>query len=110
MPPHLLDSRTPDGWGYPPADPSRASHGRPLSLRRSDPTSVRNPSAVASTTVAISNFSSSFMYVDDCVEGTVRVASGENALPVDVGSSQRYASIKMVDMIERIAGIAIRRN
>jgi nucleoside-diphosphate-sugar epimerase len=50
------------------------------------------------------------MYVDDCVEGTVRVASGENALPVDVGSSQRYASIKMVDMIERIAGIAIRRN
>jgi len=35
MPPHLLDSRTPEGGGCPQRDSAPASHGqRPLSVRR----------------------------------------------------------------------------
>src|ERR1700733_8089704 len=30
----------------------------------------------------------SFMYVDDCIEGTLRVTAGESAVPVNVGSSE----------------------
>jgi hypothetical protein len=42
-----------DPWGRPLSSRLYASHGqRPLSLRRSDQTSVRSPSAVASTAVA----------------------------------------------------------
>jgi GDP-D-mannose 3', 5'-epimerase len=51
----------------------------------------------------------SFMYVDDCVEGTIRVTAGDNALPVNVGSSELVSINQMVDIIEQIAGVSVRR-
>lgn len=51
----------------------------------------------------------SFMYVDDCVEGTLRVTAGDNAEPVNVGSSELVSINQMVDIIEQIAGIKVRR-
>jgi GDP-D-mannose 3',5'-epimerase len=51
----------------------------------------------------------SFMYVDDCVEGTLRVTAGNNALPVNVGSSELVSINQIVSIIEQIAGIAVER-
>jgi len=52
----------------------------------------------------------SFMYVDDCVEGTMMVTSGDSAVPVNVGSSELVSINQMVDIIEQIAGITVKRN
>jgi GDP-D-mannose 3', 5'-epimerase len=51
----------------------------------------------------------SFMYVDDCVEAIQMVVDGPNALPVNVGSLERVSINEMVTMIERVAGITVRR-
>lgn len=51
----------------------------------------------------------SFMYVDDCVEGTIRIAEGESPAPVNLGSSELVSINQMVDIIEQIAGITVRR-
>jgi GDP-D-mannose 3', 5'-epimerase len=52
----------------------------------------------------------SFMYVDDCVEGTLLVTAGESAVPVNVGSSELVSINQMIDIIEKIAGITVKRN
>jgi GDP-D-mannose 3',5'-epimerase len=51
----------------------------------------------------------SFMYVDDCVEGTIKVTAGDSALPVNVGSSELVSINQMVSIIEQIAGVSVRR-
>jgi nucleoside-diphosphate-sugar epimerase len=51
----------------------------------------------------------SFMYVDDCIEGTLRVAAGENPSPVNVGSSELVSINQLVSIIEDIAGITVSR-
>jgi GDP-D-mannose 3',5'-epimerase len=52
----------------------------------------------------------SFMYADDCVEGTLRVMAGANVHPVNVGSSELVSINQLVSIIERIAGINVRRS
>src|SRR5206468_111917 len=52
----------------------------------------------------------SFMFIDDCVEGTLRVTAGQNTEPVNLGSSELVSINQMVDIIEQIAGIKVRRN
>ena len=52
----------------------------------------------------------SFMYVDDCVEGTMLVTAGDSAVPVNVGSSELVSINQMVSIIEQIAGITVQRN
>jgi GDP-D-mannose 3', 5'-epimerase len=52
----------------------------------------------------------SFMYVDDCIEGTLRVTAGDSAVPVNVGSSELVSINQMIDIIEKIAGITVKRN
>ena len=51
----------------------------------------------------------SFMYVDDCVDGTLRIAAGDSALPVNVGSSELVSINQLVSIIEQIAGITVKR-
>ena len=51
----------------------------------------------------------SFMYVDDCVEGTMKVLEGDSAVPVNVGSSELVSINEMVGIIEEIAGIRVER-
>jgi len=51
----------------------------------------------------------SFMYIDDCVEGTLRVTAGDNLEPVNVGSSELVSINQMADIIEQIAGITVKR-
>jgi GDP-D-mannose 3', 5'-epimerase len=51
----------------------------------------------------------SFMYIDDCIEGTLRVTAGDNVEPVNVGSTELVSINQMVDVIEQIAGITVKR-
>lgn len=51
----------------------------------------------------------SFMYIDDCIEGTLRVTAGDSTEPVNVGSSELVSINQMVDILEEIAGITVTR-
>jgi nucleoside-diphosphate-sugar epimerase len=52
----------------------------------------------------------SFMYVDDCVEGTRRVMSSDVDEPINVGSSEMVTINEMIDLVEAIAGIRVTRH
>ena len=52
----------------------------------------------------------SFMYVDDCTEGTLKVTAGDSPLPVNVGSSELVSINQMISIIEQIARITVKRN
>ena len=51
----------------------------------------------------------SFMYVDDCVEGTQRIMESEIDEPINLGSSELVTINQLVDVAEEIAGIKLRR-
>lgn len=51
----------------------------------------------------------SFMYIDDCLQGTVMIAEGPYGPPINLGSSELVSINEMVSIIEEIAGIAVRR-
>jgi nucleoside-diphosphate-sugar epimerase len=51
----------------------------------------------------------SFMYIDDCLDGTLRLMHSEVAEPLNVGSSELVSINQMVDIVEAIAGIRLRR-
>jgi nucleoside-diphosphate-sugar epimerase len=51
----------------------------------------------------------SFMHVDDCVAGTLRLADSDVADPLNVGSDELVTINALVTLVERIAGIRVRR-
>jgi len=51
----------------------------------------------------------SFMYVDDCVKGSMLLARGEFVEPLNIGSSEMVTINELVDTAEQIAGITLRR-
>jgi nucleoside-diphosphate-sugar epimerase len=51
----------------------------------------------------------SFLYVDDCIEGTLRIADGEEAQPLHLGSSELVTINQLVDVVEQIAGVRLTR-
>ena len=51
----------------------------------------------------------SFTYIDDCVEGTLRVTAGSSHDPVNVGSTEMVSINEMTSIIEGIAGIKVER-
>lgn len=51
----------------------------------------------------------SFMYVDDCVEGTLRLMHSDCAHPINIGSAELVSINRLVDLVEEIAGIRVRR-
>jgi nucleoside-diphosphate-sugar epimerase len=51
----------------------------------------------------------SFMYIDDCIEGTLRIAASDSSEPVNLGSSELVSINQMVDIIEEIASITVKR-
>jgi GDP-D-mannose 3',5'-epimerase len=48
-----------------------------------------------------------FMYVDDCVEGTLRIARGDNTEPVNLGSDELVSINDLAFLVAKIAGIDI---
>jgi nucleoside-diphosphate-sugar epimerase len=51
----------------------------------------------------------SFMYIDDCVEGTLRLAWSDFREPINIGSSELVTIDELVTICEEIAGVRLRR-
>src|SRR6202022_1713130 len=51
----------------------------------------------------------SFMYIDDCVEGTRKITASEIEEPINLGSSEMVTINDLVDIVEQIAGIEVNR-
>ena len=51
----------------------------------------------------------SFMYIDDCVKGTEMIAESEIDEPINLGSSELVTINQLVDIVEDIAGIKLKR-
>jgi GDP-D-mannose 3',5'-epimerase len=51
----------------------------------------------------------SFTYIDDCLEGTQRLMHGDVVEPLNVGSDQMVSINQLVDIVEKIADVKLRR-
>ena len=51
----------------------------------------------------------SFMFVDDCVKGTLAIAASEILEPINLGSNELVTINQLVDVAEAIAGITLER-
>lgn len=52
----------------------------------------------------------SFMYIDDCVEGTSLIAHSDILEPINLGSSELVSINQLVDIAEEIGGIKLQRH
>jgi len=52
----------------------------------------------------------SFTYIDDCLEGTLRLMDSEVDEPLNIGSDQLVSINQLVDIVERIAGVKLKRS
>ena len=52
----------------------------------------------------------SFMYIDDCLEGTQMMMARNVAGPINVGSNEMVTINGLVDIVEDIAGIKLKRS
>src|SRR2546423_3774192 len=52
----------------------------------------------------------SFMYIDDCVEGTLRIAESDVVEPLNLGSDELVTINGLVDIVEGIAGVKLERS
>ena len=53
----------------------------------------------------------SFLYIDDCIEGTVRLFESDYSDPVNIGSDEQVSINQMIDIIEDVSDIKkLKRN
>jgi nucleoside-diphosphate-sugar epimerase len=52
----------------------------------------------------------SFMYIDDCIQGTLSIAASDIIEPINLGSSELVTINQLVDIVEQIAGVKLTRN
>jgi GDP-D-mannose 3',5'-epimerase len=52
----------------------------------------------------------SFTYIDDCVEGTLRLMQSEVAEPLNIGSDELVTINQLVDIVEHVAGTSLKRH
>jgi nucleoside-diphosphate-sugar epimerase len=55
------------------------------------------------------NQTRSFMYIDDCLEGTQMIMASDVVEPINLGSDESVTINQLVDIVEEIAGITLRR-
>jgi GDP-D-mannose 3',5'-epimerase len=51
----------------------------------------------------------SFQWIDDCVKGTQMIMNGDYAEPLNLGSSELVTIDQLVDLVEDIAGLKLKR-
>lgn len=51
----------------------------------------------------------SFMHIDDCLHGSLLIALGDSAEPVNLGSDRMVTINELVDIVEKIAGVKLER-
>jgi GDP-D-mannose 3',5'-epimerase len=56
------------------------------------------------------NQTRSFMFIDDCVEGVLRITNSDINFPINLGSSFLVSINQLIDIIEEIAGVKVKRN
>lgn len=52
----------------------------------------------------------SFMYIDDCTKGTKAILESDILEPINLGSSEIVTINQLVDVVEEIAGVKLKRN
>jgi GDP-D-mannose 3', 5'-epimerase len=52
----------------------------------------------------------SFMYIDDCTKGTQAILESEIHEPLNLGSNELVTINQLVDIVEEIAGVKLKRN
>ena len=52
----------------------------------------------------------SFMYVDDCLKGTQMLTHSDFIEPINIGSSEMVSINELVDIVEGLAGVKLKRN
>jgi GDP-D-mannose 3',5'-epimerase len=52
----------------------------------------------------------SFTYIDDCVDGTLRLTASDVREPLNIGSEQLVTINELVDIVEDLAGVTLTRN
>ena len=55
------------------------------------------------------NQTRSFTYIDDCVDGTLRLTASNIAEPLNIGSDEMVSINELVDIVEEIADVKLRR-
>src|SRR5262252_3010712 len=55
------------------------------------------------------NQTRSFMYIDDCIKGTQMILNSGYADPINLGSSELVSINQLVDIVEQIAGVKLKR-
>jgi nucleoside-diphosphate-sugar epimerase len=51
----------------------------------------------------------SFMYIDDCIDGIHRIMDSQIPEPINLGSSEMVSVNRLVDLVEDIAGVKLKR-
>ena len=51
---------------------------------------------------------SNFLYIDDCIEGTLRLFESDYSEPVNIGSDEQVSINQMIEIIENIWNKKIR--
>jgi GDP-D-mannose 3',5'-epimerase len=52
----------------------------------------------------------SFMYIDDCLRGVDMIMNSDILEPINLGSAEMVSINQLVDMVEEIAGVRLKRN
>ena len=52
----------------------------------------------------------SFMYIDDCLIGTQKLLHSDVEEPLNIGSDEMVTINQLVDIVEEIAGVKLKRN
>jgi nucleoside-diphosphate-sugar epimerase len=52
----------------------------------------------------------SFMYIDDCLYGTQKLTNSNFVEPINIGSNELVSINQLVDIVEEIAGVKLKRN
>jgi GDP-D-mannose 3', 5'-epimerase len=52
----------------------------------------------------------SFMYIDDCLKGSQLLMNSDFTEPLNIGSDEMVSINQLVDIVENIAGITVKRN
>lgn len=52
----------------------------------------------------------SFMYIDDCIEGLLKIFFSNYSKPINLGSSEQVSINKLIDIVEKIANYKTKKN
>ena len=52
----------------------------------------------------------SFLYIDDCIDGTLKLFNSDFREPLNIGSDEQVSINQLIDIAEKISGIKVKKN